>query len=225
MTVMDVQPSTGTAQSGMPTSPQTSALSGDFETFLKMLTVQMRNQDPLNPIETADFAVQLATFSGVEQQVRTNQLLEAAFGSRQGAAAYADWIGREASAPVAAVFDGAPLTVTIDPALSGTGARLVARDENGATVTNIALSGQAGPLEWAGVGTDGMPLARGTYRFSALQSAEGGGFSEHPVSVYARVTEVRFSPDGDAEIVFASGDTTMVEAVNGLREAASPPRE
>jgi len=61
--------------------------------------------------------------------------------------------------------------------------------------------------------------------YTDLQSAEGGGFSEHPVSVYARVTEVRFSPDGDAEIVFASGDTTMVEAVNGLREAASPPRE
>ncbi len=40
-----------------------------------MLTVQMKNQDPLNPIQSSDFAVQLATFSGVEQQVRTNELL------------------------------------------------------------------------------------------------------------------------------------------------------
>ena len=47
-------------------------LSSDFETFLKMLTVQLENQDPLNPVDSADYAVQLATFSGVEQQVQTN---------------------------------------------------------------------------------------------------------------------------------------------------------
>ena len=38
----------------------------DFETFLKMLTVQLENQDPLNPMESTEFAVQLATFSGAE---------------------------------------------------------------------------------------------------------------------------------------------------------------
>lgn len=46
--------------------------SSDFETFLKMLTTQIKNQDPLNPMEGTEFAVQLATFSGVEQQVMTN---------------------------------------------------------------------------------------------------------------------------------------------------------
>ena len=46
-----------------------SALSSDFETFLRMLTTQLQNQDPLNPVDSADFAVQLATFSSVEQQV------------------------------------------------------------------------------------------------------------------------------------------------------------
>ena len=40
-----------------------------------MLTVQMENQDPLNPVDSADYAVQLATFSSVEQQLRTNDLL------------------------------------------------------------------------------------------------------------------------------------------------------
>ena len=40
-----------------------------------MLTTQIKNQDPLNPMEGTEFAVQLATFSGVEQQVQTNQLL------------------------------------------------------------------------------------------------------------------------------------------------------
>jgi len=52
-----------------------SVISSDFETFLIMLTTQMENQDPLNPIESSDYAVQLATFSSVEQQVLTNDLL------------------------------------------------------------------------------------------------------------------------------------------------------
>ena len=55
--------------------PARSALASDFDTFLRMLTTQMQNQDPLNPIDSTDYATQLATFSGVEQQVRTNSLL------------------------------------------------------------------------------------------------------------------------------------------------------
>lgn len=43
---------------------QTAKITSDFNTFLRMLTVQMQNQDPLKPIESSDFAVQLATFSG-----------------------------------------------------------------------------------------------------------------------------------------------------------------
>ena len=73
-------------------------ISADFETFLKMLTVQMQNQDPLNPIDSADYAVQLATFSGVEQQVQTNDLLKglAASLGAAGLSEMAGWVGMEA---------------------------------------------------------------------------------------------------------------------------------
>ena len=64
------------APAAAPQGAEKPKISSDFETFLRMLTVQMQNQDPLNPIQSSDFAVQLATFSGVEQQVRTNDLLE-----------------------------------------------------------------------------------------------------------------------------------------------------
>ena len=68
-------------QVGSPLQSQTNAnttaskISSDFETFLKMLTAQISNQDPLNPIDASDYSTQLATFSGVEQQVLTNDLL------------------------------------------------------------------------------------------------------------------------------------------------------
>ena len=72
-------------------------LTSDFETFLRMLTVQMQNQDPLNPVDSSDYATQLATFSGVEQQVLTNDLLKSIAGTfgQGGTAQYAQWVGKE----------------------------------------------------------------------------------------------------------------------------------
>ena len=86
--------------SAKPTSAPRQAISADFDTFLKMLTTQMQNQDPLNPIDSADYAVQLATFSGVEQQMKTNQLLDdlaSQFGV-MGMSQLAAWVGQEARA-------------------------------------------------------------------------------------------------------------------------------
>ena len=53
---------------GQPTS-QEASISSDFETFLKILTAQIKNQDPLKPTLSSEFATQLATFSSLEQQV------------------------------------------------------------------------------------------------------------------------------------------------------------
>ena len=64
-----IQPAFGGTSAGAADG-SAAAESSDFETFLKMLTVQMQNQDPLNPVESTDYAVQLATFSGVEQNSR-----------------------------------------------------------------------------------------------------------------------------------------------------------
>src|SRR6056297_2228087 len=112
---MDVLSSTQSAN-GAPVTPagSGSALSSDFETFLKMLTTQMRNQDPLNPVESSDFAVQLATFSTVEQQVLTNDLLTD-LGARVGALGLGQvsgWIGMQAVTEGPVIFEGQPVSVT-----------------------------------------------------------------------------------------------------------------
>ena len=94
----------------------------------------MQNQDPLNPVDSSDYAVQLATFSGVEQQVLTNDLLRglAAQNGTAGLAQMANWVGMEARAVGPAYFDGAPITIAPDPANFATSAQLVVKDANGA---------------------------------------------------------------------------------------------
>lgn len=64
------------AAPGPPVEDASASLSSDFEVFLQMLTAQMKYQDPLNPVDSTDYATQLATFSGVEQAVLTNDLLK-----------------------------------------------------------------------------------------------------------------------------------------------------
>lgn len=60
-----------------------------YDAFLRLLVTQMQNQDPLEPMSDTEYVAQLATFSNVEQNVLTNQRLEAlmtatAIGDAQG---------------------------------------------------------------------------------------------------------------------------------------------
>lgn len=194
------------------------AISSDFETFLRMLTAQLQNQDPLNPVESTDFAVQLATFSGVEQQVLTNKLLERlgeAFGG-SGLAQYGSWVGMEGRAAVPAQFDGTPLSVLprVDPEADS--AQLVVRNAEGREVQRQAIATDGAALSWAGLDANGNPLAPGSYSFLVQSYAGGAHISEAPAEVYARITEVR-AGDAGATVVFEGGAEVGVGAISGLR--------
>ena len=66
---------TGTAQK---------TLAGNFNTFLTLLTTQLQNQDPLNPMDSNQFTQQLVEFSQVEQQINTNDNLKTLIALGQG---------------------------------------------------------------------------------------------------------------------------------------------
>ena len=63
-------------QTQISNADESNGLASDFDTFLQLLTAQIRNQDPLNPADSTEFVAQLATFSNVEQAVQTNDLLK-----------------------------------------------------------------------------------------------------------------------------------------------------
>ena len=201
--------------------PASSALSSDFETFLRMLTTQMQNQDPLNPIESSDFAVQLATFSGVEQQVRTNQLLEGLAGqmNMDGLSQLAGWVGMEARVAAPAQFGGAPVTLYPQPAAAAQEAVLVVRDAQGAVVERAPVPVSSEPLTWAGAGADGTPRPSGLYSFELESYAGGDLVSTTPVELYSRITEAR-SAQGASVLILAGGVEVSPAEVQALREAS-----
>ncbi|MDE2014402.1 MAG: flagellar hook assembly protein FlgD [Alphaproteobacteria bacterium] len=61
-------------------------LSGNFNTFLQLLTTQLQNQDPTSPMDTNQFTQELVQFSQVEQQINTNSNLQTLIGQGQGSA-------------------------------------------------------------------------------------------------------------------------------------------
>ena len=195
------------------------AISSDFNTFLRMLTVQMQNQDPLNPIDSADYAVQLATFSGVEQQVRTNQLLADMQGKFQqlGMAEMASWIGKEARSAAPVSYDGSPVTLSPNPAVGANRAVLVVKDAQGNLVSREEIPVSAQPYQWLGAGIDGSPLPAGTYSIE-LESLNGETvISSLPVEHYARVIEARGGTGGTV-LVLEGGAEVLASDVTALRE-------
>jgi flagellar basal-body rod modification protein FlgD len=194
-------------------------ISSDFNTFLRMLTVQMQNQDPLNPIDSTDYAVQLATFSGVEQQVRTNQLLadmQTRF-QQMGMAEMAGWIGKEARTDAAVYYSGSPVTLSPNPAVGTTSMVLSVKDAAGNLVSREEIPVSAEPYQWLGAGIDGSPLPPGTYSITQESMIDGEVVDSRPVEYYARVIEARGSPSG-TKLVLHGGIEVLSTDISALRE-------
>jgi flagellar basal-body rod modification protein FlgD len=196
-----------------------SLISSDFDTFLQMLTAQVQNQDPLNPLDSTDFATQLATFSGVEQQVQSNDLLRGLGESLSagGLADLAGWVGMQARAPVPVRFDGGAIDLQVAPQADAARTEMRIYDEAGTLRDRFTIPAEGGPVSWSGVAEDGTRFADGTYRFVVTgYDAEGAVISETTPEVYAEVAEVRRGASGN-EVVFASGAVVPSAEVSALR--------
>jgi len=93
MTVSGVS-STRSDTSGLASDSNT--IAGNFDTFLSLLTTQLQNQNPLDPLDTNQFTSQLVQFSSVEQELKTNDYLASLVQSTQNASANAavSYIGK-----------------------------------------------------------------------------------------------------------------------------------
>lgn len=220
---MDVSSTTSALISPSKTNAQTNSsgfAGGDFETFLKMLTTQIRNQDPMNPMEGSDFAVQLATFSGVEQQVQTNDLLQK-MTDQLGAdslSTYSEWIGRKVRTTGQVYLGQDPLIMNVTPDPTADRAVLITKDSYGRRVSTEDIGKGSGLIEWYGADAAGQALPNGLYSFT-LESYRGDkliGTSE--VASYSSIQEIQrsngkitFLLDGGAKASLAQIDALAAE--------------
>lgn len=195
------------------------SINSDFETFLKMLTAQIQNQDPLSPMPSEEFAVQLATFSSVEQQVQTNDLLKAMSGqfSAMGMAQFASWVGMEGRTAAPVFFQGDPITLSPNPASGADRTELVVRDADGNEIERRVIPVSTDPIEWTGVSDTGNPYLTGVYSFELVSFQSGVPINSSTVEAYSKITEVR-GEDGGTVLVLEGGTEVPAGKITALRQ-------
>lgn len=195
------------------------ALTSDFETFLQLLTTQLKNQDPSKPLDSTEFVGQLASFSAVEQQIGTNEKLQTLIDAVTlgSASSLADWIGKEVRSEAAAFFKETPLDVRYDVPKEADAARMIVRNGDGTEVANLSLDTTKSSMTWYGIDGEGNPLPEGLYSFEVENLVEGVATGRSNAETFSEVVETRIEDDG-MMLVFADGSKMPVADVEAVRK-------
>jgi flagellar basal-body rod modification protein FlgD len=149
-----------------------SGTSADFNMFLKLLTTQMQNQDPLDPMDTAQYTQQLVQFSQVEQSLQQTATLkdilaQLSGGSMADAAAF---IGKEAhfDSAISGLGASGPASWSWQAPSDISSLTATVTDSSGKVVSTGSLSPNAasGRFNWDGTMSSGGRAPDGSYTLS-----------------------------------------------------------
>lgn len=191
----------------------------NFDTFLQLLTTQLKNQNPLDPLDTNAFTQQLVQFSGVEQQLKTNEFLEAMVLSTQTAnsAQAVSYVGKvvTASGSKTEMVDSAAVwhfAIEQDADITAT-----VRDANGSVVYSKTGSVKKGEsvFTWDGKGTDGRQRPDGSYSVTIEARNKEGKLVPVATEMTGEVTGVDFS--GSEPVLIVGNARVNLSAVLSVR--------
>lgn len=141
------------------TATDANAATADFDTFLTLMTAQLRNQDPLSPLEATEFVAQLASFSSVEQLVSANaKLTSLTEQSLAGdVASFASWIGRDVAVANGSFrATGNPIEFSFAAPAADEQLRATVRSETGTPLAEFVVDGRSGTRAvWDGKDSSG----------------------------------------------------------------------
>lgn len=166
----------------------------NFDTFLSLLTTQLKNQNPLDPLDTNEFTAQLVQFSGVEQAIQTNKNLEQllALQTANALTGVVDYIGKTVTAEgVISELRGGSAKWTLNAA-GAAGAEITIRNANGQPVFTDTVSLEPGSsvYSWNGRLSDGTPAPEGAYAITVDAHDAAGNRVAVSTAVSGRVTGV-----------------------------------
>ena len=201
-------------------------LSGDLDSFLTLLTAQLKNQDPLSPMDSTEFTNQLVQFSGVEQAINTNTNLESLIGLTQASigTTAVSYIGKEVQAESATMplQDGsAKYTYTL--AKDASKCLIVIKDSTGAVVKTEQGQLKAGTyhMPWDGKDAYGKQLDDGAYSLEVQATGtDGKSMDKIYTTVFGKVTAV--ANDGDDVMVAAGAVLFGMSYIVSVRDVAAP---
>lgn len=184
-------------------------LSGNLDTFLQMLMTQLQNQDPTQPMDTAQFTQQLVEYSQVEQQIQTNQTLTTMNSSIKASATAAavGLINQNVS------VNGATQNLAQNGSVSwlynlpeaASNVTLTVTDSNNNIVQTASGTTNAGTnsYNWNGINAQGNEATPGNYTLTVTAIDSNGNPIKASENPSGTVTGISFDSNGNPQVIIA----------------------
>lgn len=190
-----VSPAASAAATSATSTDAMKKLSGNFSTFLTLLTTQLKNQDPTSPMDSNAFTQQLVMYSQVEQQIDTNSNLKTLIGqgTSNAAAVTTGYLGKKVSIlnGNAALTNGAA-TWTYNLEAAAATNQISITDSKGKLVYTGSGETTAGnhTFNWDGKDNSGNQLADGSYTLNVAATGGAGGTVTSSVASAGVVSQI-----------------------------------
>ena len=200
---MTIDATTSTAASGVTSAQGQAAaatLSSDYDAFLQLLTAQIANQDPLEPMDASTFVSQLAQLSQVEQSILSNDYLYQINAELNAAGLNADLnllCQQVTTESDQLALEGGSAEFSYVLAEGATSVKAVIKHADGTVVQELTDlptdAGQLHPVTWGGTAADGLPVPDGEYSVVMTAVDTAGDPVESHSYIEAGVEQVMFA--------------------------------
>ncbi len=199
------------------------SIAENFDTFLSLLTTQLKNQNPMDPLDTNQFTQQMVQFTSVEQQLKTNEFLEAlTLSASNGANTEAvAFIGKNISASGAnASLSGGGASWNFTASRSAPETSISIRDANGNVVftEDVSLASGNGQYVWDGKDNAGNQLTDGNYSISIAAKDANGSHVTVTTQITGTVSGVDLS--GSEPVLLVDGAAVKLSSVQSVQAVA-----
>jgi flagellar basal-body rod modification protein FlgD len=206
-------------------------LAENFDNFLTLLTTQLQHQDPLSPLDTAEFTNQLTNFAQVEQIINSNKKLDSLI-NLQGAVQLStgvSYIGKIAEAPGdVMLLDDSQGQIGYQLSESSAQTNITILDQQNNLVGIFQGNTNAGPhvFNWDGLDGSGNQRADGAYRILVTALDNEGNTIETSTTTFGKVTGVEVE-GGNVTLTLGplSVDLEDVVSVHEPQEASGTDEE
>ena len=173
-------------------------LTGNFSTFLTLLTTQLKNQDPMSPMDSSQFTQQLVMFSQVEQQINTNSNLQTliALGQANTLSSSATYLGKSITITTGdGSLENSSCTWRYALGADSANTTLSITDQNGKVVwTGTGETASGGhDFTWNGLDSSGNQLPDGDYKLSVTATTSDGSPIQSAIAFKGVVDEVNLT--------------------------------
>lgn len=199
------------------TAQSRSKLNANFDTFLRMLTTQLQYQDPLKPLDTAEFTNQLVMYSEVEQTLASNEKLDQLIKLQQGQGTNAalGYLGWEVSAQtnnLSLMNSSAKFSVEAEKPVDSLAISIT--DSSGRTVRGMTIDGQNKTefnFTWDGKDNNGNAMPAGAYKISLIASDSKGSRISSKTFTSGLVTGINTDVNGNTLLELGAVKITPAE--------------